>query len=645
MNQNSEQKIGVDLHTLDLLLDSFSTAVANPETDRNELYSAINHKVVACTESQASAILVQNKEGQIRVAQQTGWKELSPAVTSEIKDFVEELFRKQNVTGFNKLTHSTIYAGKCSPQNGLTFLFVLVRSQTDSELAGQVFGDLVAEIANQIEAYENQRAADHKPTSVLELTHLAQLVQNLGKSSSLDEMSFHLVNDFSKITKADRATYVSNAGRITAVSGVTKVSFRTSVARILTKIARLTVNSGGVIEWNDDQLTFDGKRTPRGLQALIQELPSIAGFSIPLEHEGRFGGVLLLEYFSEENIGLERRELVNEAVGFAGPVIGRAVQVNSIPAIGLLDYVFNRVLVRPTRTAIWAAAFLGVLVGLAYLLFSVKRPFEIYGEGILQTVEKRHVFAQIEGEVDRLLVEEGQMLEQSQQLMVIASEDLEKELITIEGEIEEAKQELNNLLLSDFENETSDQMNSDDTKTASDIERVKIRLRTLNAKLAFFEGKKSDLVVNAPIDGQVTTTNLHQRLIGRPINRGDLLMTISDTDGPWELELEIPDNRVEFIKQAQREQEAQPLEVVFRLASDSRKTFVGHLQRLDYRSDQRDENKESIVLAYVEIDEPELAESLRLGTRVYGKINCGDRNNFFLLTYEARNKIREWLFQ
>ena len=646
MKPDSGQKLGFDLNALDLVLDSFSKAVADPASERAALYALINNKVVACTESQASAILVKNKEGQIRVAHQFGWNELAPATEKELRIHLQQVFDGAQATGAKQLSQAGTFTGLCAPQNGLKFLFVLVRTHADSQLAGQVFSDLANEIASQIEVFENQRTADQKPKSILELTQLAQLVQHLGKSSSLDQMSFHLVNDLAKITKADRVTYVAATGKIRAVSGVSRVSFRTSVARVLSKIARMAVSSGGAIEWSEGEVVVDGKRPPRGLAQLVDELPSLAGFVIPVVSAGRPCGVLLLEYFSNENqMALERRELVNEAINFAAPVMGRTVQVYSIPAIGGLDLIFNRFLSRPVRALGVSLVLIAAVIGSLYLLFGVERPFEIYGEGTLQTSEIRHVFAQIEGEIDQILVEEGSVVKENQRLVIISSENLEKELITIEGEIEEAKQEMSNLRLADFEDQVNNQTSPDDTKTASDIERLKIRQATLESRLEFFEGQKSDLVVQSPIAGQITTSNLRQRLTGRPIDRGDLLMTVSDTGGAWELELEVPDNRIEFVKRAQAEKGDQPLEVVFRLASDSQKTYQGKLNRLDYRSDHRADSEKSIVRAYIDIDESELGDSLRLGTRVYGKINCGHRSNFFLLTYEARNKIREWLFR
>ncbi|MFK7767214.1 MAG: efflux RND transporter periplasmic adaptor subunit [Mariniblastus sp.] len=647
---SESQQLGFDLNALDLVLDSFSRSASDPSTERNKFYSDINSKIIACTESQASAVLLKNKEGQVRVIHQVGWKELAASTNGELKTVIKRVFDSidsKSKSNAHSLSDIRAFTAVCTPQNGLKFVYVLVRDKQDSELAGQVFSDLTLEIASQIEAFENLRAADQKPRSVLGLTHIAQLIQNLGKSSSLSEMSYHLVNDLAKITKADRVTYVSPAGKINAVSGVSRVSFRTSVARVLSKIARLSIASGGSFEWSDGEVNVDGDRKPRGLNQLIDELPSVSGFAIPVNSEERACGVLLIEHFTNEDTSdLERRELVNEAINFASPVVGRTVQVYSIPAIGSLDVLFNRFLVKPVRVLLTSALLLGGLVLAGYLLFGFERSFEIYGEGVLQTEKERHVFAQIEGEIDNLLVEEGSFVKEGQRLLAISSESLEKELISIEGEIAEAKQEMQNLKLADFQ--TSDEQ-TDETKTASDIERLKIRLETLNERLAFFEGKKSQLEILAPITGQVTTPKLRQRLTARPIDRGDLMMTLSDTNGEWEIKLEIPDNRIEFVKAAQAEAEknndGEPLNVVFRLASDSETTFTGQLSRIDYRSDRRSPDEQSYVLAYVTIDEKDLGDSLRLGTRVYAKIGCGKRNNFFLLTYEAKNKIREWMFQ
>lgn len=663
MTRETKQKLAFDLNTLDVLLDSIAQSAADPRVDRAALYASINNKLIASTQSLASAIFVQNKTGQVRVAHQSGLKELPQPLLNAIKPAVSDISTSRKSPIVRTIGHSRLYAGLSTPRNGLVFTYILIRDDQDNELAIQVFSDLVSEIAEQIRAFENLRVADQSNTSAAELTNIAQLVQNLGKARTLKEMSFHLVNDLAKITHADRVSYLSRDGKIQAVSGASRISFRTAVARTLTKIARLAKSTGASVEWNEGEVIVDGSRTPRGLRSLIEELPSTAGFAIPLTARGESAGLLLIEFFEPETAQqadpddtstavakpaqlarpeLERRELVNQAVQFAMPVIGRAVQVFSIPAIGSLDLLFNRLLVRPVRSIIAFGLLVSSLLLAVYFLFGVTRPFEIFGEGLLQTVETQHIFAQIEGEVEELLVEEGATVEQGTRLAAVHSESLEKELILVEGEIAEANQELRNLELADFADPTAETPSA--TKNASDIERLKIRLTTLNKRLAFFDDQKKRLEVIAPISGVVTTPNLRQRLTERPIDRGDLLMTVANTDGQWEFELMIPDNRVEFVKAAQAGQQ-QPLEVIFRLASDSKRTYRGTLRELDYRSESNESEELATVRAIVDVDEAELGDSLRLGTRVYGKISCGQRSNYFLLTYEIENKIRQWLFR
>ena len=227
-------------------------------------------------------------------------------------------------------------------------------------------------------------------------------------------------------------------------------------------------------------------------------------------------------------------------------------------------------------------------------------------------------------------------------MLEIESQTLEKELIEVEGEIAEVQQQLRNFALTEIDRDVEDPI-AEETRRASEVERLKIRLDALKERLSFFEDRQSKQQVVAPLAGVITTPELRRRLLDRPINRGDLLMSIAQTSGQWQLEMKIPDNRVEFVEAAMKES-SDPLVVKFRLKSDSSLTHEGVLEKLDYRSDQQEGVDESSVSATVSIDEEELGASLRLGARVFGKIECGERNNFYLLTYEMRNRINQWLF-
>ena len=636
--------VGFDLTALDVLLDSIVSDANQLGIKRDAFYSSLHQKIIASTKSAASLIWVAHQSGQIRSVN-TNWGKLSANHQQEVELLIKQDLKRKPLQAATVLQPSfgKVYLDSRQARNGLRFIYVLVRSADDNQLVEQVFTDLISELIGQIEIFENTQTASKPHKSAQDLSLVAQLMQNLGKSSSLKELSYHLVNDVSKIVNADRVSYLDSTGKIQAISGTSQLSYRTATVRNLARLGKAALSARHRFDWQQEEINFDGRGLPRNAQQLIADTGAPLGYVIPCMAGKKANGVLLIEYFSDEKQTIEQRELINEVVNFATPVIHRCTQVHSIPAIGLLDTIFNRVFTGPLRLLAWCVG-LGALAWLAiYALFLIPRPFEISGEGTLLPVNQQHVFAQFEGEVGELLVNENSIVTAQQKLLVIASSDLEKELISAEGEIAETQQTLRNLNLTESESEGETAV-AEATQKAAEVERLKIRLAALNARLKFYEQQQAKQTVFSPIDGIVTTQNLQQRLLGRPINRGDMLMTVAQTDGPWEIELKIPDNRIEFVIERQKANNQQLIPVSFRLKSDSTKTYQGLLTELDYRSDLRDGEERTSVIATISVDEQELGQSLRLGARVVGKVDCGQRNNFYLLTYEIRNRINEWMF-
>lgn len=654
-----------DLQTLDVLLDAVANQATQPGLDRKDFYASTNQKLLAGTGSLASIVWVGNAQGQIRLAGQSGWTSLDEPQKNAVQKFVKkQLAPNSQPQNIAQLPFGTAYCDLGKPGNGFRFLYLLLREPGDSPLVKQVFRDLVAEVSGQIEIFENARTAERPDPAARDLTQLAQLLQNAGKASSLKQLAFHLVNDLSKITKADRVTYLSNSGKIQAISGAAAISHRTSIVRSLTRLGKATLKSRASIEWLDEEINFDGNRQPRNIAALIKETGTMQGYVLPCENDGKLYGALILEFFGDADSSIEsanspnsansansansmdpveRRQLINEVIEFASPVIARSNQVHSIPAIGLQNVFFNRILNSPARLVAWSLAAAAILCFAWFGLVAIERPFEIYGQGLLEPIQKQHVFAQTDGEVKDLLVEENSTVAIDQPLLVIESRTLEKELIEVEGEIAEVQQQLRNYALTEIDGEVDDVLDAE-TRRASEVARLQIRLDALQSRLAFFEERQSKQNIMAPLAGVVITPDLRRRLVDRPINRGDLLMSIAQTSGEWQIKLQIPENRVQFIESAIAKNAPEPLTVEFRLTSDSSRTWQGTLESLNYRGDIGDADKEDSVTVTVSIDEQELGTSLRLGSRVLGKIACGERNNFFLLTYEIRNRIREWFF-
>ncbi len=82
------------------------------------------------------------------------------------------------------------------------------------------------------------------------------------------------------------------------------------------------------------------------------------------------------------------------------------------------------------------------------------------------------------------------------------------------------------------------------------------------------EAQETELHVTSPIAGQVLTWDLPQLLQSRPVHRGQALMTIADPQGPWDLELEIPDRDAGHVLEAQQAAKGTPLQATYRMATD-----------------------------------------------------------------------------
>ena len=647
LSSSSKEQPGFDLNALDVVLDQFSKSVVVPATDRAELYKGLNRGIVACTESMASLIVLKNDQGQTRIVSQHGLRELTPPSVAQTKKLLKRVFSGEANAGCHPLKGCTAFVGKSFASNGAEFVYLLLRKSDSSSLTKQVFNDLAAELADQLEVFENLQSSTRKSESSNEMVGIAQLVQNLGKSTSINQLSHNFANDLAAIAQADRVSFLTPIGKILAVSGVSSVSTRTSLVRSISSIARNASASRGNVEWFGSEVHTDGNRNRKNLNKAVKEMSSKAGFAIPIKSNRFHVGIAVLEFFDIEASSFhERRELINETLKFSTPVLARSISVFSIPAIRKLDFFFNRILVRPIRSLLSFAFGLVLLAVCLFLLFGVSRPFEISAQGTLQPQFQQNVFAQLECEVETLNVDEGAFVESGQPLAVLKSTEVTEELISVSGELAELRQQLRNLSMSQYIETEEGDSEIRRGKIASDVERNKIRVKTLEARQQFLNRRLDLMRVASPISGQVTTNDLRRRLLSRPLDRGDLMLTISDVDGPWEIELMIDDLRVEYIKAMQDRNENPTVKVRFRLASDSRSTFIGELRELDFRAsdDQNSSSGSTFVRGFVDIDEKELGERLRIGTRVYGKVDCGERTNFFLLTYEIRNKIRHWLF-
>jgi hypothetical protein len=112
-------------------------------------------------------------------------------------------------------------------------------------------------------------------------------------------------------------------------------------------------------------------------------------------------------------------------------------------------------------------------------------------------------------------------------------------------------------------------------------------------------------------------------LEARPVQRGQTLLSVADLDGPWELELRLPDYRAGHVLAA-RAQAGDELGVTFALASEPGTEYRGNITNVGL-STELDDKSVPTVLVTVQFDRDKVA-GLRPGATAIAQIHCGRRS-------------------
>ncbi|MCE9552522.1 MAG: HlyD family efflux transporter periplasmic adaptor subunit, partial [Planctomycetes bacterium] len=138
------------------------------------------------------------------------------------------------------------------------------------------------------------------------------------------------------------------------------------------------------------------------------------------------------------------------------------------------------------------------------------------------------------------------------------------------------------------------------------------------------------------------TWDVKNLLQERPVEKGQIVMSVANTAGPWELELHVRENRSGYVARAWQQAltEKQPLSVEYILATGSGRRLEGSVKQVDTNAEVRGEEGNT-VLATVTIDRDKIDPAeLRPGASVSAKVHCGRRSLGFVWFHELIDAVR-----
>ncbi|MDZ7615550.1 MAG: HlyD family efflux transporter periplasmic adaptor subunit, partial [Patescibacteria group bacterium] len=261
-------------------------------------------------------------------------------------------------------------------------------------------------------------------------------------------------------------------------------------------------------------------------------------------------GALIVEQIEDSRLlptTVHRVEVVGR---HSAAALANAEQYNSLflmpvwRALGKASWIV-RARTLPKTIAVVAAV---VAVVAALCLWPAE--FQVHSKGTLEPAVRYDVFARVDGVVESVDAEHGDTVREGQELVLLRNKDLQVARTDMLGQRNTVQQRVRSIhhLLRESRSLTVEEQ----SRLNGELAELEHRLRSLEDQITLLNEKLGDLSARSPIDGQVVTWDVENRLIRRPVQRGQVLLRVADPAGPWQLELQLPEDRVGHIIVAQR---------------------------------------------------------------------------------------------
>lgn len=526
----------------------------------------------------------------------------------------------------------------------LGVLEVFQRPQSDPAVQ-QGYLEFLTDLASLATDYHRRQQSRELRSRELAWAQLDQVSQKLHGTLETRMAAYLIANEGRRFLGCDRvsvAKFVRRRARVAAVSGVDVLDSRANVVRRLEELLE-AVRSGNETAW---WFPVEGAELPPQL-----EVPLDAYLD---ESHARSLGVTLL--FAAEADGAQARQPLGALVveRFDGPrrdpglesrcaslarhaalALQNAQTHEGLPLLPLMRWLGS---VTRGRNLSRGAILAVVLCAIVAVLVATPARFQLEAGGVLQPQVRRDVFAPTDGIVRELKVQHADPVSVDDVVAVLQKPQLEFEFSRVAGEIQTARKRLAAVEASRFSREGAAERANE---LSGEEEEIRELLTSLQAQDKILRDQQAELEVRSPIQGQVLTWNVDQLLQARPVQRGQALLTVGQLEGPWILELDVPDDHIEFVLDAQ--QQIKPdLEVTFILMSSPDVTLRGKVAKVAL-SAEPDPRRGPMVQVTVALDQAP-PPHVRPGAGVMANIDCGERALGYVWFFDLYRSLRTRLF-
>ncbi len=461
---------------------------------------------------------------------------------------------------------------------------------------------------------------------------------------------------------------VGKRTKLLAASGHEAINERSNVVQALIRLTKVAIQSGEALNYRfpppkpeagtaNDPLTNSNPNAaasgsppqqvpPEIYRAAIEAYPlgerpqrllvvPMGDRSNPKLGEAKRRGALIVEQFRSDSLSdadVQRAVVVAEQVRVA---LQRTELLESIPFLAFWKRTTETTwLRRAGRLALLLLFAAGVVA-----LVTVPIELRLSADGELLCESRRTVFAAEDGIVREILVRHGDTLDAGQKVLVLDNLELTSRQRELSGQLLQTRERQRSLEASRSGQRLTER---EQTVLQTGLGEAAVAITHLELQLQRMQERIDRLVVAAPQAGVVTSWNLDQTLLHRPVRQGDALFQQIDPTGRWAIEVNIVEDRSGYVARRMSElADGEQLTVDFVLATDPETRFTGTVRELASRTDLTAAGH--IVRAIIDLD-PSNSPPLRDGAEVNVRLNCGPRPIGFVLFRELIEVMYTYLW-
>ena len=643
-------------------------ALCLSDIPRDEFFAGFLNRLVSALYAFGGAVWLVNTEQNIELQYQTKLVESGLTETDEDQLRHAQVLRRVILSGRADSIAPHSGAGEDGrPLNPSEYLVLLCPLKSDQETIGVVeifqrsgarptvergwlrfVGSMAVHAENYLKTHRLREFSQRQNL----WSQLEGFTRSVHRGLNPRQIAYTIANEGRRLIECDRVSVALVKGRkatLEAVSGQDSFDRRANEIRLLNKLATVVVRTGEPLWYSGDTSDF----APQ-VEAAVQEYVDVAHSKIvavlPLKEPassdekappGKIVGALVVEQIEEARSEEWLKERANVVCEHAGTALANAIEHHSLflmPVWKLLGKTSVIVKLRNLPKTLLAA---GLVTAALLALCYIPADFEIESRGTLEPVIRRDVFASLDGVVHDVLVEHGMTVSEGTPLVEMKNTDLSVGLADVLGRLDATKEQIRAIDNARADYKLSD---SEKSKLAGQSAQLHATRKSLEQQAELTKQKLAQLQAVSPIAGQVVTWQVRDRLIHRPVQRGQVLMTVADPTGPWQLELHVPEDRMGYVVQAKKDREikhsAEPLKATYILATNPSQRRNGTVAEIHTTAEVRGEEGNT-VLVRVSVKKEDLsAAELRPGATVTAKINCGQRSLGYVWFHDVVNFVQ-----